>query len=352
MYLFSDFLNRFFEELVKEAKISSNEKNKTENGSMEVKTDEMNSEVVRKVDGQNYSVCSSVHCVNDDNGSVYEISYTFIRAKVEDADAINTNISNICDSFDLLFRELGVSDATLSIKFDDTCDGSFDDITLEWNNEIKEFKNKNGVYNRHSHKFVANNNDMLGCVPTNQDMLGCVGHQNVESKKKMMLNTESVPESKVVATIESDNICGGAPDRKKMAFNLKSNIDSKMKEDFANEDEEFSCEYCDAIFCPDIALDLLYDYIGDNEEDMYTPIFDDDSEAVAIKVYASDLCSPENYDADDVYHHESYLLDQFCNDVCEDFGFSKAIWELVRENTGKDDILDEEIEDIVFTIYF
>ena len=340
MNLFSDFLTTFFDELEKETKKFSEEKEKIENGSIEVKTDEMNSEVIRKVDGQNYSVASSVHCVNDDNGSSYEISYTFIGAKKEDTDAIKTNISNICDSFDLLFAALGASDATLSIKFDDTCDSSFEDITLDWDNEVKEFKNENCFYDKHTHKFVTNkNDDMLGCVPT---------HQNVESGNDIVF----APENGVVATITSDHLGAGAPDRKKMAFNLKANIDSKMKEVFANEDEDFACEHCDAIFCPDVALDLLCDYIGDNEEDMYTPVFDDESEAVAIEVYASDLCSPDNYDADDVYHHESYLLDQFCNDVCEDFGFSKAIWEPVRENTGKDDILDEEIEDIVFTIYF
>lgn len=340
MNLFSDFLTTFFDELEKETKKKfSEEKEKTENGSMEVKTDEMNSEVIRKVDGQNYSVASSVHCVNDDKDSSYEISYTFIGAKKEDTDAIKTNISNICDLFDLLFSALGASAATLSIKFDDTCDSSFEDITLQWDNKIKEFKNENGFYDKHTHKLVVKNND---------DMLGCVGaHQNVGSENDIVF----APENGVVAPITSDHLGAGDPERKKMAFNLKANIDSKMKEAFVNEDEEFACEHCDAIFCPDVALDLLCDYIGDNEEDMYTPVFDDD-EAVAIEVYASDLCSPENYDADDVYHHESCLLDQFCNDVCEDFGFSKAIWEPVREHTGELDELDEEIEDIVFTIYF
>lgn len=329
MKLFDEFLNVFFDELEKKAKELSKENEKTERESTNVETDEMSSEVIRKVDGQDYSVASSVHCVNDKNGSSYEISYTFIKAKKADFASVNENVYNICDAFVTLFKAMNPSCATVLIKFDDTCDDSFNNMTFVWNNETCELMNGKCVYDTRTRCFVE---------PTN-------GSEPVQVKDEK----ESAECDK---TSDTTYKTSDEESRKKMAFNLKSSIDKKMEETLNVEDDELSCENCNVVFCPEVALDLLCDYINDEDDHMYNPIFDDYNKAVAIEVYASDLHSPDDGNAEYIYHNESFLLDRFCNDVCEKLGFSKAIWTVDRDNTGKDDILDENIADIVFTLYF
>lgn len=148
---------------------------------------------------------------------------------------------------------------------------------------------------------------------------------------------------------ETDNVqpkpdqqepCDSAMEIKKdqnLANIVKERIEAY--EDAKSEKQDY-CEGCKAFFCPVRATDVFINNIAENTN--YMSIYEEGKlvglMADLVEIIPSDVELPDNMSKVDLYneifHNEADLLDTFCQNFMDSYGFSDCHWDAEKNDDG------------------
>ena len=128
------------------------------------------------------------------------------------------------------------------------------------------------------------------------------------------------------------------PKNKNLASTIKERIEAYDEEKLADFDP---CDGCESFFCPVKAIDVFINNIVNNTN--YASLHDEDGNvtglvADVIELISDDVELPLDMSNIDIYnklyHDESDLLDTFCQDFVELYGFTKCYWDANKDEIG------------------
>ena len=159
--------------------------------------------------------------------------------------------------------------------------------------------------------------------------------------QKDVQNEQSKDDDKCLASElndSKDQCVEELPKNKNLASTIKERIEAYDEEKSADFDP---CDGCESFFCPVKAIDVFINNIVNNTN--YASLHDEDGNvtglvADVIELIPDDVELPLDMSNIDIYnklyHDESDLLDTFCQDFVESYGFTKCYWDANKDENG------------------
>jgi len=190
-----------------------------------------------------------------------------------------------------------------------------------WDKETKRFLTEDPDGTVFAYNFATGTIEQCNPISNTQ-----CNHEEDNEKKNNSIDF-CVPENKCDEEL---------PKNKNLASVIKERIESYDKTYDINP-----CDGCESLFCPVKAIDMFINNIQNNTN--YASLRDEDGNVTGLVTDVIELISDDvefpldmsNIDIyNKLYHDESDLLDAFCEDFVELYGFTKCYWVANKDEIG------------------